>query len=102
MATFVVNKLKGGFSVLAVKAPGYGDRKKELLADLAVTTGGQVISEDIGLKLENTEIAQLGKADRVIATKDNTVVVGGGGEKNAIDDRVKALKGQLESTTSKF
>jgi chaperonin GroEL len=102
LATFVVNKLKGGFSVLAVKAPGYGDRKKELLADLAVTTGGQVISEDVGLKLENTELSQLGKADRVIATKDSTVVVGGAGEKSAITDRVKALKSQLENTTSKF
>lgn len=102
LATFVVNKLKGGFSVLAVKAPGYGDRKKELLADLAVTTGGQVISEDVGLKLENTELSQLGKADRVIATKDSTVVVGGAGEKTAITDRVKALKSQLDNTTSKF
>ncbi len=102
LATFVVNKLKGGFSVLAVKAPGYGDRKKEILADLAVTTGGQVISEDVGLKLENTELAQLGSADRVVATKDNTVIVGGAGAKTEIDDRVKALKSQLESTTSKF
>ncbi len=102
LATFVVNKLKGGFSVLAVKAPGYGDRKKELLADLAVTTGGQVITDDLGLDLKNTEISQLGKADRVIATKDNTVIVGGAGEKSVIMDRVKALKSQLESTTSKF
>ncbi len=102
LATFVVNRLKGGFSVLAIKAPGYGDRKKEILADIAVTTGGQVISDDVGLKLENTEIAQLGKADRVVATKDNTVIVGGTGEKAAIADRVKALKVQLESTTSKF
>jgi chaperonin GroEL len=102
LATFVVNKLKGGFSVLAVKAPGYGDRKKELLADLAVTTGGQVISDDVGLKLETVELSQLGKADRVIATKDNTVIVGGVGEKTAIAERVKALKAQLETTTSKF
>ncbi len=102
LATFVVNKLKGGFSVLAVKAPGYGDRKKELLADIAVTTGGTVISEDIGLKLENTEISQLGRADRVVSTKDNTVIVGGAGEKSAINERVKALKSQIESTTSKF
>ncbi len=102
LATFVVNKLKGGFSVLAVKAPGYGDRKKELLADLAVTTGGAVISEDIGLKLENTELSQLGKADRVISTKDSTVIVGGAGEKDAIADRVKALKSQVENITSKF
>ncbi len=99
LATFVVNKLKGGFSVLAIKAPGYGDRKKEMLADLAVTTGGTVISEEIGLKLENTEIAQLGKADRVVSTKDKTTVVGGGGEKSAIDDRVSALKAQLDGAS---
>ncbi len=102
LATFVVNKLKGGFSVLAVKAPGYGDRKKELLADLAVTTGGQVITKDLGLELKNTELSQLGKADRVIATKDKTTIVGGSGEKAAITDRVSALKSQLESTSSKF
>lgn len=102
LTTFIVNKLKGGFSVLAVKAPGYGDRKKEILADIAVTTGAQVISEDIGFKLETTELAQLGQADRVVSTKDNTVIVGGAGTKEAIADRVKALKAQLESTTSKF
>lgn len=102
LATFVVNKLKGGFSVLAVKAPGYGDRKKEILADIAVTVGGQVISDDLGLKLENTELAQLGKADRVIATKDSTTIVGGAGEKTAITDRVAALKAQLEQASSKF
>lgn len=102
LATFVVNKLKGGFSVLAIKAPGYGDRKKEVLADIAVMTGGQLITEDIGLKLETTELSQLGSADRVISTKDNTIIVGGAGEKSAIADRVKALKAQLESTTSKF
>jgi chaperonin GroEL len=102
LATFVVNKLKGGFSVLAVKAPGYGDRKKEMLADIAVTTNGQVISSDLGLKLETTELSQLGRADRVVATKDNTVIVGGAGKKSAIEDRVKALKAQLEATTSKF
>jgi chaperonin GroEL len=102
LATFVVNKLKGGFSVLAVKAPGYGDRKKEILADIAVTTGGQVISEEVGLKLENAEITQLGKADRVIATKDSTTIVGGAGKKEAITDRVNALKAQLEQSSSKF
>ncbi len=102
LATFVVNKLKGGFSVLAVKAPGYGDRKKEVLADIAVIVGAIVISEDVGLKLETTEFAQLGRADRVVATKDNTVIVGGAGTKKAITDRVKALKAQLETTTSKF
>lgn len=102
LTTFVVNKLKGGFSVLAVKAPGYGDRKKEILADIAVTTGGTLISDDFGLKLENVELSQLGKADRVIATKDNTTIVGGGGEKKDIQDRVAALKAQLEQATSKF
>ena len=102
LATFVVNKLKGGFSVLAVKAPGYGDRKKEVLADIAVTTGGQLITEDVGLKLETVEIADLGHADRVVATKDNTVIVGGAGTKESIDNRVKALKAQLEAMTSKF
>lgn len=102
LATFVVNKLKGGFSVLAVKAPGYGDRKKELLADLAVTTGGTVITEEVGLKLDSVEIEQLGSADRVVATKDRTTIVGGGGEKTAITDRVNALKAQLSDTTSKF
>ncbi|MBY0538109.1 chaperonin GroEL [Patescibacteria group bacterium] len=102
LATFVVNKLKGGFSVLAVKAPGYGDRKKEVLADIAVTTGGQLITDDVGLKLETVEIADLGKADRVVSTKDTTVIVGGAGTKESIDNRVKALKAQLENTTSKY
>lgn len=102
LATFVVNKLKGGFSVLAVKAPGYGDRKKDILADIAVTTGAQVISEDFGLKLETTELEQLGGAERVIATKDSTTIVGGDGVKAEIEDRVKALKSQLEQASSKF
>ncbi|MCA9364257.1 chaperonin GroEL [Candidatus Kaiserbacteria bacterium] len=102
LATFVVNKLRGGFSVLAVKAPGYGDRKKEVLRDIAITTGGEVISEEVGLKLETTELAHLGRADRVVATKDNTVVVGGAGTKEAIEERVQALRAQLAQTDSKF
>ncbi len=102
LATFVVNKLKGGFSVLAVKAPGYGDRKKEMLADIAATTGGHVVTEDLGLKLETTELSQLGKADRVVSTKDHTTIVGGGGTKADIENRVKSLKAQLETTSSKF
>ncbi len=102
LATFVVNKLKGGFSVLAIKAPGYGDRKKDILGDIAITVNAQVISEDLGLKLETVELSQLGQADRVISTKDNTVIVGGAGVKDAIDNRVKSLKGQLEAATSKF
>jgi chaperonin GroEL len=102
LATFVVNKLRGGFSVLAVKAPGYGDRKKEILQDIAIMTGGQVIAEEVGLKLENAEISQLGKATRVVATKDKTVVVGGEGAKDAITARVDALRAQLAQTDSKF
>ncbi len=102
LATFVVNKLRGGFSVLAVKAPGYGDRKKEILQDIAVTTGGQVITEEVGLKLENTELAQLGHASRVVATKDKTIIVGGLGKKEDIDARVSALRTQSEKTESKF
>lgn len=102
LTTFVVNKLKGGFSVLAVKAPGYGDRKKEMLADIAVMTGGTLITDDFGLKLEDVALEQLGKADRVIATKDTTTIVGGAGDKKDITDRVVALKSQLEQTTSKF
>lgn len=102
LATFVVNKLKGGFSVLAVKSPGYGDRKKDMLADIAVTTGGQVISKELGQELKNVEIAQLGSAERVIATKDNTTIVSGGGEKSEIEERVGALKAQLEQASSKY
>jgi chaperonin GroEL len=102
LATFVVNKLKGGFSVLAVKAPGYGDRKKEILSDIATTIGAQVISDDLGLKLETVELEQLGKADRVVATKDHTTIVGGAGKKADIDTRVKTLKMQLEQASSKY
>lgn len=102
LTTFVINKLKGGFSVLGIKAPGFGDRKKEVLNDIAVMVGGQVITEDLGLKLEATELSQLGKASRVMSTKDTTVIVGGAGEKAEIENRVSALKSQLENTTSKY
>lgn len=102
LATFVVNKLKGSFNVLAVKAPGYGDRKKEMLQDIAITVGGQVISEDLGLKLENAELTMLGKAQRVVATKDSTVIVGGKGAKKDINERVAALRKQKENSDSKF
>jgi chaperonin GroEL len=88
--------------VLGVKAPGYGDRKKEMLEDIAVTTGGQVISEEVGLKLESAELSQLGKASRIVSTKDKTVIVGGEGVKADIDARVDALRVQLEQTESKF
>jgi len=102
LTTFVLNKLRGGFNVLAVKAPGYGDKKKELLADIAVTTGASVVSEDFGIKLENAEATMLGRASRVIATKDKTVIVGGKGKKTDIDERVESLKAQRDTTDSKF
>ncbi len=102
LTTFVVNKLKGGFSVLAIKAPGYGDRKKEILQDIAITTGAEFISEELGMKLEDVEVSQLGKAGRVVSTKDNTLIVSGEGTKDAIDARVSALRIQLEQTSSKF
>ncbi len=102
LATFVVNKLRGGFNVLAIKAPGFGDRKKEMLEDIAVTTGGQVISEDAGMKLESIELGMLGKATRVVSTKDSTVIVGGKGKKSDIEDRVEQLKTMRERTDSKF
>ncbi|PIR82418.1 chaperonin GroEL [Candidatus Kaiserbacteria bacterium CG10_big_fil_rev_8_21_14_0_10_59_10] len=102
LATFVVNKLRGVFTVLAVKAPGYGDRKKEMLQDIAITVGGQVVSEDLGIKLENAELAMLGRANRVVATKDSTVIVGGKGKKADIESRVAQLRKQIENTDSKF
>lgn len=102
LSTFIVNKLRGAFSVLAVKAPGYGDRKKEMLRDIAATIGGQVISEEVGLKLETADISVLGKAARIVATKDKTVIVGGKGKKSDIEERIAQLKGQLENTDSKF
>ena len=97
LTTFVVNKLRGAFSVLAVKAPGYGDKKKEILQDIAVLTGGTLITEDVGTKLESADVSKLGRAGKVIATKDSTTIVGGKGKKAAIDARVGALKSALES-----
>ncbi|MEN9413264.1 MAG: chaperonin GroL [Candidatus Parcubacteria bacterium] len=102
LTTFIVNKLKGVFSVLAVKAPGYGDRKKEMLQDIATTVGGSVISEDLGVKLENAELSMLGRATRIVATKDSTTIVGGKGKKADIEARVAALKTQRENTDSKY
>ncbi|PIR83956.1 chaperonin GroEL [Candidatus Kaiserbacteria bacterium CG10_big_fil_rev_8_21_14_0_10_51_14] len=102
LATFVVNKLRGAFNVLAVKAPGYGDRKKEMLADIATTVGGQMISEDLGIKLENAELEMLGRANRVVASKDSTIIVGGKGKKSEIAERVAQLRTQTENTDSKF
>jgi chaperonin GroEL len=102
LTTFVVNKLRGSFNVLAVKAPGYGDKKKEQLSDIAVTTGGTVISEDTGITFENATVAMLGSASRVVSTKDSTVIVGGKGTKKEIEGHIAGLKKQLENTESKF
>ncbi len=102
LSTFIVNKLRGTFSVLAVKAPGYGDRKKEMLADIAAVVGGQVISNEVGMTFENATLSMLGKASRVVATKDTTTIVGGKGKKSDIAARVAQLKAQLDLTESKF
>ncbi|MBU6323762.1 MAG: chaperonin GroEL [Patescibacteria group bacterium] len=102
LSTFIVNKLKGTFNVLAVKAPGYGDRKKDMLGDIATVVGGQVISDDVGLKFENVTLAMLGKAARVVATKDSTTIVGGKGKKADIASRIAQLKAQIENSDSKF
>lgn len=102
LATFVVNKLRGNFNVLAIKAPGYGDNKKDILEDIAVTVGAKVITEDTGLKFENADISVLGKARKVISTKDNTIIVGGKGKKSDIENRITQLKKQKEKTESKY
>ncbi|MFA5838588.1 MAG: chaperonin GroEL [Candidatus Paceibacterota bacterium] len=102
LATFVVNKLRGNFNVLAIKSPGYGDRKKALLEDISIIVGGQVISEDTGVKLENVEIEMLGKVNKIVATKDKTIIVKGAGKKADIEKRVQQLKKQIQSADSKF
>jgi len=102
LSTFIVNRLKGTFTVLGVKAPGFGDRKKEMLADIAAVVGAQVISSDTGLTFENTTLSMLGRASRVVATKDTTVFVGGKGKKADIETRVKQMQTLAENTTSKF
>jgi chaperonin GroEL len=102
LATIVVNKLRGIFSALAIKAPGFGDRKKEMLEDIAVVTGAQVISEDLGLKLDKIELSQLGSARRVVVTKDDTIIVEGKGKKEAIDARISQIRSMVKATTSDF
>ena len=102
LTTFVVNKLRGTFNVLGVKAPGYGDRKKEMLGDIAAVTGAQVISDEYGIKFDQATVQMLGRASKVIATKDNTVIVGGKGGKKEIEARVAQIRAQKEQTTSKF
>ena len=102
LATLVVNKLRGTLNVAAVKAPGFGDRRKSMLEDLAILTGGQVISEDLGLKLENVKVTDLGRAKRVTIDKDNTTIVEGAGDSAKIQGRVKQIKAQIEETTSDY
>jgi chaperonin GroEL len=102
LATLVVNKLRGGLKVAAVKAPGFGDRRKAMLEDIAILTGGQMISEDLGIKLENVTIKMLGKAKKIIIEKEKTTVVDGAGQKKEIEGRVNQLKAQIEETTSDY
>ena len=102
LTTLILNKLRGTFNVVAVKAPGYGDRRKEMLQDIAILTGGQVISEEVGLELKDATIDQLGRAKSVKVNKENTVIVDGLGDKSAIDARVSQIRGQIEETTSDF
>lgn len=102
LTTFILNKLRGTFNVLAVKAPGFGDRRKDMLQDIAILTGGAVITEDLGLKLDKTEIEQLGRARKVVATKEYTTIVDGKGDKAAIDARVQELKNGIRESSSEF
>ena len=102
LATLVVNKLRGGLKVAAVKAPGFGDRRKAMLQDIAVLTGGQVISEDLGIKLENVTLDMLGRAKKVVITKDDTTIVDGAGKKADIEGRVAQIRQQIEDTTSDY
>ncbi len=102
LATLVVNKLRGTLNCAAVKAPGFGDRRKEMLKDIAVLTGGQVISEELGLKLENVTITDLGQAKRVKIDKDNTTLVDGAGNKDKIKGRQQEIRNQIENTTSDY
>jgi chaperonin GroEL len=102
LATLVVNKIRGTLKCAAVKAPGFGDRRKAMLEDIAILTGGQLISEDLGIKLENISIKDLGNAKKISIDKDNTTIVDGGGSKNALEGRVKQIRAQIEETTSDY
>jgi chaperonin GroEL len=102
LATLVVNKLRGTFTGVAVKAPGFGDRRKRMLEDIAILTGGEVITEELGLKLENTQLSQLGKARRVVVTKDTSTIVDGAGDPEAIKGRINQIKAEIENTDSDF
>src|SRR5438552_16863456 len=102
LATLVVNKLRGTFTGVAVKAPGFGDRRKRMLEDIAILTGAEVITEEMGLKLENTQVSQLGRARRVVVAKDNTTIIDGAGESEAIKGRINQIKAEVENTDSDF
>src|ERR671925_228955 len=102
LATIVVNKLRGTFTAVAVKAPGFGDRRKRMLEDIAILTGAEVITEEMGLKLENTKLSQLGRARRVVVDKDSTTIIDGAGDSEAIKARIKQLKQEIEDTDSDF
>jgi len=102
LATLVVNKLRGTFTGVAVKAPGFGDRRKRMLEDIAILTGGEVITEEMGLKLENTQVSQLGKARRVVVSKDTTTIIDGAGEKSEIEGRINQIRQEIENTDSDF
>jgi chaperonin GroEL len=102
LATLVVNKIRGALQCAAAKAPGFGDRRKAMLEDIAVLTGGQVISADLGIKLENIAIKDLGTAKKITVDKDNTTIVDGGGSKSALEGRVKQIRAQIEETTSDY
>src|SRR6185369_3167273 len=102
LATIIVNKLRGTFQAVAVKAPGFGDRRKRMLEDIAILSGGEVITEEMGLKLENTKLSQLGKARRVVVDKDTTTIIDGAGETDAIKGRIKQLKAEIDNTDSDF
>ncbi len=102
LATLIVNQIRGALKSCAVKAPGFGDRRKAMLEDIAILTGGQVISEEVGLKLENVGMPQLGRAKRIVVDKDNTTIIGGGGDRKMIDGRIEQIRHEIEKTTSDY
>jgi chaperonin GroEL len=102
LATFIVNKLRGTFTGIVVKAPGFGDRRKRMLEDIAILTGGEVISEEMGLKLENAQVSQLGTARRVVVGKDNTTIIDGAGDAEEIKGRIRAIKGEIDHSDSDY
>jgi chaperonin GroEL len=102
LATLIVNQIRGALKSCAVKAPGFGDRRKAMLQDIAVLTGGQVVSEDLGIKLEHVGLEQLGRAKRIVIDKDNTTIIGGGGERKQVDARIEQIRREIEKTTSDY